>query len=350
MMKRLGHLGKLMQEVVIKCDVCKKEKALLECLNCAERYCDKCMEDVHKKTVRTSHKIIHLNKPGDMYKAMKGVVVDVIPQQRDYTTRDDFDGNTQWQKVESFSFPTLRVGDPYNNVEKAYKLLYRIYIEENGISEENTITNVELALKMKSKKKTSSLKKPGNKFNTEGERKTLSFYMKNQEEQPGDLNSGETKKDLLITKQHDLGEVDYEWLDEVKKFFELKKFNLEEKLWMNRIAFMIFKKRGAKTTYNDFYRQLKILEEAPLEAKVLLLFDLVDEDGDGSISVNDLLKLLNVSFLQNTKTKNNQDDIIKNGLEGMKKLDKKMFVDEILKNSNVKQVLMAYMQVKAQRA
>lgn len=253
MMKRLGHLGNLMQEIVIKCDACKKDKASLECLNCSERYCNNCLQQVHKKTVKTVHTIISLNKTADGAQAIKGFVADVIPQIRDFPTSDvgSVKDIVHWQKVESFSFPTMKVGDPYNNVEKAFKLLYRVYIEENGISADNVITNVELALKMKNKK--AAPPSPGKKSG-------VTFKNAEQPNQEAETAGLEKKKEPLALKQQDLGEVDCAWMDEVRLFFDMTKFNLEEKLWMNRIAFMVFKKRGAKTTYNDFLRQLKILE------------------------------------------------------------------------------------------
>lgn len=72
----------------------------------------------------------------------------------------------------------------------------------------------------------------------------------------------------------------------------------------------------------------------------------MDEDGDGSVTVNDLLKLINVSFLQSVSSKANQDDVIKAGFKGLKTLNKKEFVDEVLQNNSVKQLLMAYMQIR----
>jgi len=347
-MKRLGHISGLIQEVVIKCDICKKSQALFECLNCSERYCDKCLGQVHNKTIKSVHKIIYLDKShmSAANHAIRGSAMDLVPQIRDFPTRDEDISESvaakteaDWQKVESFSFPTFKVGDPYNSMEKAYKLLYRIYIEENGISADNTISSIEQALKIK--KGTSSL---GSSLVKETEK----AKSEQPEQSAGLSSSGEAKKDLSIGKPIDLGEVDYTWLDEVRRFFDLNRFNLEEKLWMNRIAFMVFKKRGAKTTYNDFYRQLKILEESQLEAKIILLFDLLDEDSDGSISVNDLLKLFNISFLQNIKTRNNQDEVIKAAFPGTTNFDKKGFIDKILNNNRAKYVLKSYLQVRSE--
>lgn len=256
-MKRLERLSGLITELVVKCDICKEDKSSLECIDCKEKYCVKCLKDVHDKTVIKPHKIINLCKSNspDSTRILNDSTNGLVVNPQDDHKNNKFkslaqDANQKrenWRKIELFDFPTYQNSDSHFNLKKVFKVLHQIYVTDNGISPENTINNSEMALKFK-KKDTFN---PSNSQNPQPEQGGASGP-----------NSGKISKglDALLSKPCEIGEVNFLWLNELKKFAELSMFNTEEKLLINRVAFLIFKRRGSKTTYNDFYRQIKILE------------------------------------------------------------------------------------------
>ncbi len=254
-LKRLECFSSNIEELVIICQGCRKSRAILECIDCQEKHCAQCMRNIHDQITRKTHKIAYLVKAND--NSMDHQIIPMTGTARKSITQiQTKDGKLakeqppqQWVKLQNFEFPTYVHGDSYVNIERIYKILHKIYITENGVSENNTISDIKAALKFKSSQ--TETQKVGNKL---------------VEQQPGQEGSTAGKSpqkgyDVLAPAIHEeIGEIDHTWFEATKKFFGVSGFNTEEKMLINRVAFLTFKKRGAKANYNDFYRHMKTLQ------------------------------------------------------------------------------------------
>lgn len=214
------------------------------------------MRNIHDQTTRKTHKIAYLIKAND--NSMNHQIIPITGTARKSISQiQTKDGKSakeqppqQWAKLQNFEFPTYVHGDSYINIERVYKILYKIYITENGVSEDNTISDIKAALRFKSSHAAEPQK----------------FGNKPTEQQPGQEGSTAGKSpnkgiDVLAPAIHEeIGEIDHTWFEAIKKFFGVSGFNTEEKMLINRVAFFTFKKRGAKANYNDFYRHMKTLQ------------------------------------------------------------------------------------------
>jgi hypothetical protein len=80
-------------------------------------------------------------------------------------------------------------------------------------------------------------------------------------------------------------------------FSNHKEFNIEEKLFFNRVAFLVFKSKGYSAKLSDFIDKLKCLQDGSFEYKAELFFEMVDENNDGIISLQEARKVFIQSFL-----------------------------------------------------
>ena len=242
-LQRLSRIEELINVIVIKCGICQKRNALLECLYCEERYCSICLAEVHDKVTKKAvskdekvpenpHKIMYLAKhtalvkqstPDDQTSLEKSKDKLKVGRNRSQKKKRP---ELLWNKVETFNFPMNKNSDAYQNLLRVYDSLYRFYVDENGISTENTVTDVGLAMKLRL-----------------------------ASEFPVGTSIRESNK-----AEPEARDLDYLWQEQLCRFCNLTHFNTEEKLLMNRIAFFIFKRRGAKTTFTDFYRYIKIIQ------------------------------------------------------------------------------------------
>jgi len=298
-------------------------------------------------TITTPHKIVCLfdTNPVDSSRGLNDSTTGFLnkPQEdQQYKLKTAFrdlaQKKTHWKKIEAFAFPTYQKGDAHLDLKKVFKLLCQIYVTDNGIAPDNTVTTPELALKFKRKGILSSTIPSTNVQSAQPDQGA-----------DADINSLKFSKgfDSLLNKKSELGEIDFSGINEIRKFFEFSSFNTEEKLLINRVAFLIFKRRGAKTAFNDFYRQMKILEEGTSESKIILLFDLLDEDSNGTIIVRDLEKVLNISFLQHTEICDGYEETINAAFQEHKTIDKRTLLKVFLNNVNAKEILEAYLQIKS---
>lgn len=84
----------------------------------------------------------------------------------------------------------------------------------------------------------------------------------------------------------------------MQEFLTHKDFNLEEKLFINRIMFLLLKEKRQKLSFVQFMKHLKILQYGNFEQKVILFFKMVDENDNFSISWLETKKFFMQSFLQ----------------------------------------------------
>jgi hypothetical protein len=67
---------------------------------------------------------------------------------------------------------------------------------------------------------------------------------------------------------------------------------VEDKLFLNRLVFLAFKRHRHLALFKNFYDYCKILQEGLLEQRILLLSDLIDVSDDGEISKDEVIRLL----------------------------------------------------------
>jgi len=328
--RRLECFSQQIDELVIICQGCRKARALLECIDCQEKHCYQCMKNIHDQTTRKTHKIAHLVKANDNSMDHQSLSV---------TAKKNKDLNTSqlWVKLQNFEFPTYVHGDSYINLERIYNILQKIYVAENGVSEDNTIPDIKAALKFKLKS-----------HETKIEEKVFVNQQPGQEDQSS-AGKSPLKKELDVLATANIGEIDHAWFDTTKKFFGLSSFNLEEKILINRVAFLTFKKRGAKATYQDFEKHMKTLQEGNLEAKLMLFFDLIDEDSDGLISLGQLVSFIDKSLLQDMAADESSENILRAIFENKKTANKKQLLNSLLSNKKAKQLFISYFQIKEDR-
>lgn len=70
---------------------------------------------------------------------------------------------------------------------------------------------------------------------------------------------------------------------EFQAILEMENFNTEDKLFLNKIAFLIFRRHSTLATYEHFYASCKKLQEGNEVQKLFLLLNLIDEDDSGEI-------------------------------------------------------------------
>jgi len=106
--------------------------------------------------------------------------------------------------------------------------------------------------------------------------------LKEESGEGAELRMGKSTSDAKNSglEKVDFGEIDPRFLEYVRKFVDDENYNIEEKLMLNRIAFLNFKKRGGLTKYTHFYRHVKTMEEGTFENKLFVFFEMVDEDDD----------------------------------------------------------------------
>ena len=77
-----------------------------------------------------------------------------------------------------------------------------------------------------------------------------------------------------------------------------ERFNDEELMYMNKIAFYLFKHKGENLTFDNFCARLNILMNADYKKRITLWLSLIDEIGDELISKSNFEKNINVIFVQ----------------------------------------------------
>lgn len=212
---RISDVTKLADTMMVNCFFCNKERSTLHCLTCNTAFCVNCHTEVHNKVNVSKHRVVPFNS-GKPSQASKSKVSS--PE------KNKADANN-WRKFETFNFPISKASNFFFTLKIAYQFLYKLYITDNAITNENQLSSIQKALKFNAK--------------SSSDNKAL---LKNPEE-----------KELE-------GELDFTQDKTADKFLELDQYNTEEKFFLNRVAFLNFKKRGAQSTFDDFLKKVKVLE------------------------------------------------------------------------------------------
>lgn len=82
-----------------------------------------------------------------------------------------------------------------------------------------------------------------------------------------------------------------------------------------------------------------------MESKLFLLFDILDEDEDGFVSIHDCLSFLQPRFLQNMRFENEIESVLIPIFQGLTKLEKKDFFKIFLDDPHAKDIMSVALQV-----
>jgi len=78
----------------------------------------------------------------------------------------------------------------------------------------------------------------------------------------------------------------------------------------------------------------------------MLLFDLIDQDSNGTVSIESISSLLNLSYLQNVEFDIQNESILKEAFGNQSFLNKKTALNTLIQDPKVKELLQAYLQIK----
>ena len=121
-----------------------------------------------------------------------------------YGTEQAVNVKNRWRKFQYFGFPTHDQNQNYKYLEKIFQLFYSEYIEDQGLKDCNNTLSMSKIFK----------------------------YTK------------DPKTDSYITYES----------KQLTKLQNLHEFNTEDKIWLNRIAYRLFRKQKAKVKYEDFFK------------------------------------------------------------------------------------------------
>jgi len=169
-------------------------------------------------------------------------------------------------------------------LEKTFDQLYKIYISSNDIKTRDELKGWEKSFKFKNFRRQHTM--------TPVEEKPILIKVRDEE------------------MQHLEGTLDLSQQEPIRNFAQADKFNTEEKLFMNEIAFLVFKRKGIRATFRDFLERIKILQEGGFQEKVELIFELVDRDDDNHITQNEVIDFFKKAFIQNIIVPRKKDTLI----------------------------------------
>lgn len=251
--QRIADIAELNKDnLLIRCSICEIKQAIIECKKTQEYVCRNCYMTVQAK----------LNFIDDQVEMLPSVMT----QQFDKELTDELNklkkkaaaatvppGSAEkyiqypWKKFEFYSFPTNVKSEQNVQLSQAFALLYLIYITNNGISPGNEVVDVQKFLR---------LPKRDEQATEEPVKSGLASPTKSSK-----TDKSPAGKSVFTTE---LSRDVYKYLNE---FITLKGFNTEEKIFMNRVAFLMFKRSGANANKAEFVRIINNLQVTPQNPK-----------------------------------------------------------------------------------
>ena len=205
-------------------------------------------------------------------------------------------GDSAWKKFEYYSFPVNIQSEQYEQLSQAFKLLQQIYISTNGISALNQVMDEQKFFRIRKTDPSSQSrnqtpnKKAAVHASADKKKATITdpkeIKLIEEEEKNSDKRGSPGRSNPSILKNAPEGkgqstdspasvssstltavqksvfktELRLENYESYLKFVQLNNFNIEEKLFMNKTAFLIFKRHGAQTKFQEFFRIIKSLQ------------------------------------------------------------------------------------------
>ncbi|KRX06795.1 Ankyrin repeat-containing domain [Pseudocohnilembus persalinus] len=295
LLKRIEQISQINDQNLFICSNCSKQGAFIYC---TKNYCDQifCL-DCFNRTHQIDNHIKNLNDPSLSLPSKMKHTIRILKKQIDYSRfldhsiysiLNDDDGNNLypslpfknyfsedlrnknadikeyisqysgqiqgieqeinssiWKKFEYFSLPTFQQGAQHKNLKKFWQFFEDEYITENGLNLEQKTVNIDKMLKFKAQYKyTQDLDEDNfdNHDNYNGDEK---------------LNNKQKSTDKTLKRQQKYIRQDSSTF---QNLLLEKDFNIEEKLFLNRIAFYTFKKKQ-NAQYSDFYQTCMTLQD-----------------------------------------------------------------------------------------
>lgn len=148
-----------------------------------------------------------------------------------------------WKKLEHFSLPIYEKSSFFANLIKVFALFYKVYVENNGIITGRNYLNFDSAI---SEFKAEDLNQ--NNFENRNNSRNLEIKNNSAKTLPA-IEFKDINGSFLKIKNEALCEI-----------LEADDFNIEDKLFLNRIAFMGFRKYGQQFKFKDFHKYCKKLQ------------------------------------------------------------------------------------------
>jgi len=143
-----------------------------------------------------------------------------------------------WKKFECFSLPIYEKSSFFPNLIKIFGYFYKVYIEHNGLFPNKNLVNIDLAI---------------------SEFKFDEFSDKNPVNSPLATKTPEKQGNIELFK-----DINGKYLkirnEALCDILELEEFNIEDKLFLNKIAFLGFRKLGQQYKFKDFHKYCRKLQ------------------------------------------------------------------------------------------
>ncbi|CAD8128142.1 unnamed protein product [Paramecium sonneborni] len=251
--QRIRQIDQARTKNILLCQECSKEEAVFDCEDCDESQCQECFRKVHNKMKNiTTHEVMLLKSTKyydhellSRLQVKRKVKIDSKSNLQVKLNQQQNDGELKqkrWQKLQNFCFPTVISAPAFTSLHTIFNLFKQEYLDNLNLDK------IELN----------------------------NFYRFRREQEK------------FITYES----------ENINKILEMEELNLEEKIWLNRIAFLCFKKNFEKQQFFDYVRKL---QNNNLESKLKLVLDLADVDNDGNITKHEIEAIFVTSIVQDSE-------------------------------------------------
>ncbi|CAK83449.1 unnamed protein product (macronuclear) [Paramecium tetraurelia] len=291
--KRMLQFLQAKSQALSICQECGKNPTILECIECTELFCAACYQKLHTITQQTSHNVNLLIKKNEILEQIELNVVIDRPSQRMVP-------NELSKQMKS----QIKITEP----KRCWKKIEYFYIPlqlQNGQPKLNELYN---------QFGDYYLRGPGLEFRD--------FRIQVEKIVP--------IKELILIEDASL--------------------RIEDKIFLNRIAFCLFRKKKNLAEIQLFLKQCSTLQLGQLEQKVILFFDLLDLNEDEEISKDELENQFLLSFVQDVRTNKTILEMIDSFFtDKVKKREKKEitqeFFNKVQRNNDFSSFLESLLQV-----
>ncbi|CAD8095052.1 unnamed protein product [Paramecium sonneborni] len=251
--KRLLQLIEMRSCIIQVCQECGKSPAILECLECQENFCAQCYQKFHSIIRQMQHQVKLNVKKNQILEQIELNVVQIEKVQKQVTT-----------ELQKQLKKQIEVAHPKRN----WKKIEYFYIP--------------LQLQSGQPKLNDLYKEFGD------------FYIK---------STGLEFRDFTISIEKILPVKDVRIVDDPT-------LRIEDKIFLNRIAFQLFSKKKDSAEIQQFLKQCQILQTGQLEQRIFMFFDFIDINEDEQIQKSELESLFLVSFVQDVRTNKRVYEIV----------------------------------------
>lgn len=249
--QRIADIALLNSEnLVIRCTICARNKAIIECSSASEYVCRNCYFNVQAKLNFTDNSVnilpfisnsVDLELEKQIKKPMSGA------QSQSEISNENVNQvvSSQWKKFEQFSFVLNTKSQQHDSIKKAFSHLYQLYVNLNGITPDNGVRDFDKFMRLPKKLEVNKPKKESEGLDCLNSKQSL----------PSASNTRNSLNRVVFDT-----ELNREVYDSYIEFANCNYLNTEEKIFMNKAAYFVFKRNGARTKYEDFLKVVKSIQ------------------------------------------------------------------------------------------